>query len=279
MSPEPTPHPSLPPAHDTPLGQPLARGRTADIYAWQDGTILKLFHNWFDLDSIQYEAGIARAVHASGLPVPRVGELMRVNARFGLVYERIHGRSMLEALQRRPWMVFNYAHLQASLHAQMHTRTIDVRLPSQRERLEHKIRQASALPAPLQTVLLSRLESLPQGDRLCHCDFHPGNILLNEGQAVVIDWIDSSLGHPLADVARSSLIALGAVAGHQITDPRMKIVVRLFNSIYLRSYFRLLPAGKQEYQHWLPVVAAARLSDNMPELEDWLVAVARTALQ
>jgi hypothetical protein len=205
-------------------------------------------------------------VHASGLPVPRVGELMRVNARFGLVYERIHGRSMLEALQRRPWMVFNYAHLQASLHAQMHTRTIDVRLPSQRERLEHKIRQASALPAPLQTVLLSRLESLPQGD-------------LNEGQAVVIDWIDSSLGHPLADVARSSLIALGAVAGHQITDPRMKIVVRLFNSIYLRSYFRLLPAGKQEYQHWLPVVAAARLSDNMPELEDWLVAVARTALQ
>ena len=267
------------PAHNFSLGEPIAHGRTADIYAWQDDCILKLFHDWFDLDSIEYEAEIARAVQASGLPVPHVGDILQVDGHHGLVYQRINGRSMLEAFQRRPWMVFYYAHLQADLHAQMHAHTIDVRLPSQRKILEHKIHQAKALPVPLQTALLSKLESLPQGDRLCHGDFHPGNILLNAGQAVVIDWIDSSLGNPLADVARSSIIALGAAASHQIPNPFMKFVVRLFNSIYLRSYFRLLPAGKQEYRHWLPVVAAARLSENMPELEDWLVAKAKAVLR
>lgn len=276
MSPEG--NPLLSPNDNTP-GELLARGRTADIHAWRDGLIIKLYHDWFDLDSIEFEAGIARAVHASGLPVPRVGEILRLNGRNGLVYERIKGSSMLEHLQRKPWTVFRQARLQASLHAQMHTRTIDVRLPSQHNRLEKKIRQATALPVPLQTVLLAKLDSLPRGDRLCHGDLHPGNILLQADQAVVIDWIDSSLGNPLADVARSSIIALGAAASHQIPDPRMKLVVRLFNSIYLRNYFRLLPAGRQEFQHWLPVVAAARLSENMPELESWLIARARLVLQ
>jgi Ser/Thr protein kinase RdoA (MazF antagonist) len=265
-------------AANIPLGNPIARGRTADIYAWQDGNILKLFHDWFDLDSIEYEAEIARAVHASGLPVPRVGDILHVDGHNGLVYQRINGRSMLEALQRKPWMVFNFARRQAALHAQMHTRRIAVQLPSQKERLENKIRQAHVLPVPLQTALLSKLESLPQEDRLCHGDFHPGNILLNAGQAVVIDWIDSTLGNPLADVARSSIIALGAAATDQIPNPFMKIVIRLFNSIYLRSYFRLLPGGRQEFQHWLPVVAAARLSENMPELEHWLITFAQATL-
>lgn len=270
---------SLPPENNTPLGQPLARGRTADIYAWQDGNILKLFHDWFELDSIEFEAGIARVVQASGLPVPRVGDILRVNGHNALIYERIHGRSMLVALFNKPWMFINYARRQAALHAQMHTQTIDIRLPSQQKRLENKIRQAHALPVPLQTTLLSKLESLPQGDRLCHGDFHPGNILLNEGQAVVIDWIDSTLGNPLADVARSSIIALGAAATDQIPNPFMKTVIRLFNTIYLSSYFRLLPIGRQEFQYWLPVVAAARLSENMPELENWLITYAQASLQ
>lgn len=267
------------PVNNAPLGEPIARGRTADIFAWQDDSILKLFHDWFDLETIQYEADIARAVQASGLPVPRVGELLRVNGHNGLVYQRINGRSMLEVFLSKPWKVFHYARLQAALHAQMHTRTIDIRLPSQRSKLEHKIRQTEALPAPLQAALLSRLKDLPRGDRLCHGDFHPGNILLKAGQAVVIDWIDSSLGNPLADVARSSIIALGAAASQQVPNPLTKVLIRIFNSIYLHNYFKLLPAGKQEYRHWLPVVAAARLTENMPELEDWLVTIARTALK
>jgi hypothetical protein len=47
--------------------------------------------------------------------------------------------------------------------------------------------------------------------------------------------------------------------------------VRLFHSIYLRTYFQLRPGGEAEYRRWFPIVAAARLSENMPELENWLL--------
>jgi len=54
------------------------------------------FYDWFGLENIEKEARITRAVHASGLPVPAVGEIVCVNNRYGLVYERVNGISMLE---------------------------------------------------------------------------------------------------------------------------------------------------------------------------------------
>jgi len=32
------------------LDKPLARGRTADVYDWDEKHVPKLFHNWFDLE-------------------------------------------------------------------------------------------------------------------------------------------------------------------------------------------------------------------------------------
>jgi hypothetical protein len=41
------------------LEKPLTRGRTADIYAWEDGCVLKLFHNWFEIEIICFEQKMA----------------------------------------------------------------------------------------------------------------------------------------------------------------------------------------------------------------------------
>lgn len=184
----------------TDLGQPVALGRTAELYAWQDGQVLKLFFDWFDLDSIRYEQRMAQAVHASGLPVPAAGDILQVNGRNGLVYERVDGTSMWELLGRYPWRVARYARQTAELHAQMHAADIQPDIPSQRTRLERKIGSADRLPAAVKDVVLNTLAGLPDGDRLCHGDFHPGNILLTADRAVIIDWIDASRGNPLADV-------------------------------------------------------------------------------
>jgi len=73
-------------------------------------------------------------------------------------------------------------------------------------------------------------------------------------------------------------IALGAAASSQILNHTMKIFVRLFHAVYLRCYFQLRPGGEAKYSRWLPVVAAARLSENIPELERWLLEQAGTVL-
>jgi Ser/Thr protein kinase RdoA (MazF antagonist) len=159
----------------------------------------------------------------------------------------------------------------------MHANTTRPEIPAQRRRLEYKLDHAEALPPDLKAAAFSALAALPDGEAICHGDFHPANILLAPDRAVVIDWIDASLGNPLADVARTSIIAMGG-ATVQLSNRLLAGFVRLFHAAYLRHYFRLRPGGEAEYRRWLPIVAAARLSENIPELEDWLVARAREGL-
>ena len=75
----------------------------------------------------------------------------------------------------------------------------------------------------------------------------------------------------MADVARTSIILLGVAESAQTPNLLVKGLVKIFRSTYLRHYFRLRPSRMDEYYHWLPIVAGARLSENIPELEEWLV--------
>jgi len=268
------------------LGRPIASGRTAEIYSWDQERVLKLYYDWVGLEDIQNEARSARAIHESGLPIPEVGELVRVNERNGLLYQRMDGNSMFTLGQRKPWNIPRYLRRAAELHVEIHSRTISADLPSQRQMLEKNIREAGSLPDYLRLKVLAALHDLPDGRQLCHGDFWPGNILVTPGGEMVIDWIRASYGNPLADVARSTNGILGFLKTRQnrraflsygesrlghIRDSLLRILANLTYPIYMNRYFQLRPSGKAEYQRWLPIVAAARLSDNIPELEKMLL--------
>jgi len=254
------------------LDQPIAHGRTADIYAWEDGQILKLFHDWFPLEDAEYEMKIARAVHTSGVHTPAViGGIVQAEGRNGLIYERVDGQSMLEVAPRQPWKIFEYAKRFAALQAQMHERVFTAEVPTQRNKFERRLQHLEILPSTLRNKLLEQLASLPDGDRVCHGDFHPANVLISDNDITIIDWIDSSRGNPLADVARTTIILLGAVESPQLPNLFLKTFVKVFHSTYLKNYFLLRSGGEDEYRRWLPIVAAARLSEGIQELEKWLV--------
>jgi uncharacterized protein (TIGR02172 family) len=260
------------------LGNPIAIGRTAEIYAWQEGQVLKLFHNWFSLNAIDYEARVGRAVHNLGLPVPAVlGEIIQVNERNGLVYERVDGISMLQLFSSRPWRVVKYARLLAELQAKMHSNPA-TGLPSQRERLTWKIQNAKPLSEQLKAQALSALSLLPDGDRLCHGDFHPDNILITRNGPMIIDWIDSSCGNPLADIARSIILmdhgvppSMGRVAG------LFEYVRKQFLKVYLNHYLELCSGSREELENWRSVIAAARLEEGIPQEEEYLLSIVKSA--
>jgi Ser/Thr protein kinase RdoA (MazF antagonist) len=258
------------PQKEISLDEPFARGRTADVYDWDDGHVLKLFHDWFDLESVEYELKIARAVHSSGVKAPAVGNLIQVQGRNGLVYERVDGRSMLELFLSKPWMAFSYARRLAEIHVQMHDRVFTADVPAQHGKLENKIKDADALPVTLKISLLKALDAMPGGDRVCHGDFHPANVMLTASDTRVIDWIDASRGNPLADVARTTIILLGSAGTSQASNIFIMMFIKIVHASYLREYFRLRSGGEDEYRRWLPIVAGARLNENIPELEKWL---------
>ena len=268
------------------LGIPFSSGRTAEIYHWDQEHVLKLFYDWVALESIENEARIACTIYESGLPVPEVGEMVRVNNRNGLIYQRVYGNSMYKAAQRKPWNVIRYLRRSAELQADIHSHSISAGLPSQRQILERQIRQAVGLPRQLRTKALAALNAMPDGNQLFHGDFWGGNILMSSRGEVVIDWNRASYGNPLADLARTTnaimaflktnqvrrvFLSYGKSRCSQVKNSLLRIIVRITYPIYLRRYFQLRPGSEAEYQRWLPIVAAARLVDEIPELDSFLI--------
>jgi len=258
------------------LGKPFAVGATAEIFAWKNGQILKLFRASFPAEAVQTEARTARLIHASGAPVPAVGEIVEMDGRMGLLYERIHGRSLLAALTAQPWRLVHFARQLAGLQADLHALPASEGMPTQRARLGGKIQKAERLPPESRQRLLALLESLPTASQLCHGDFHPDNVLLTASGPMIIDWIDATAGHPLGDVARSSLLmgfAQSPSSGG--LDWKVRLFRRWFHNAYLAHYRRLRPFSPDELESWRLVNAAARLSENVPEEAALLAFVGR----
>lgn len=252
-------------------GRFIARGRTADVYEWDAEHVIKLFHDEYDFESIEYEFKIVNAVCASGIRTPKAVELVYNESLHGLIYERAEGVPMGEMLWRKPWTIFEHARGLARLQKQMHAHPFDADVPCQHSRLQNKISRAAGLPASLKKSLLNELSTLPEGDRVCHGDLHPGNVLISKSGPVVLDWVDAAMGNPLADAARTSILLLGFAESDPTTKLAEKLSTRLFHTLYLHEYIKGNSSAKEEYLRWLPIVAAARLSEEIPELEAWLV--------
>ncbi len=174
------------PHADEHLGTLLAEGATAEIYEWGIEHVLKLYRPSYGLRVAQYEARIARLVEAAGLDVPAVGDLIQVDERVGLVYERLNGQTAIRALQENMLRLRYFAKSMARLQAAIHQQKDDT-LPAQKDRLRTGIEQGAGLEASVKEILFQRLDNLPDDQVICHGDFHMENILVNDADFAVID--------------------------------------------------------------------------------------------
>ncbi len=239
----------------------VGKGFRADVYAWGEGRVLKLFNSRAPRDRAEREYRAARAVHAAGLPAPAAYELVEVEGRRGIVFERVEGPSLLRHVQAKPWTLFRAARQLAELHARIHRCVAPAELPSQHEWLARCLDEAADLSAADRHAARRRLDDLPGGTALCHGDFHPENVLLTGRGPVVIDWDTATRGHPLGDVACTSRLMRIAVLPPWA--PRhMHLLLTcsraLLHRCYLRRYFQLSAGTRQEVEAWQAPLAAAR---------------------
>lgn len=242
-------------------GELIGQGRTAEVYTWGEGRVLKLFYPDWPLGAIDRESRISQVIQENGLAAPLVEGVVRLEGRLGIVYEWIEGPSMLRELSQKPWTFTRVARQFAELHLSMH-RCLCAEFPSQREQMVGRIQDSSLLSAALKSRVLERLERLPDGNAVCHGDFHPDNILVSPRGPVVIDWMGATRGHPLADVATTALLLRisDLPPGIDVLQQRLLQALReAFYRAYARWYFRSSPYRQEQVDDWVAPAAAAIL--------------------
>lgn len=262
-----------------PKGQLIGQGRLAEVFGWDDGQVVKLMRSPGAQGEADYEARIARIVDTAKLAAPAFYGQVTVDGRPGLIYERVDGPTLLTELGKRPWRLVWGARQLAVLHAQMHNVTAPG-LPTMRKQLDRNINNLPQLTTALKERILRRLRSLPDGNVICHGDFHPDNVIVSERGAVVIDWVTASHGPAAADVARTTLLLQGGGLPPGIDMGRRILIQtmrRIYYVLYLRTYQQLRPMPTLLIQTWLPILAAARLNEQIPAEEAHWLAVVNTA--
>lgn len=123
------------------LGPLIARGRTAEVYRWAKGRVIKLFQEDMPFDAIEREYIASRFVYESGLPVPCVGELLCIGNRWGIEYEEITGVTLLQHVMQAPCQFSYVPKLLADLHMRVHKLSVPKgRFSSLKSRLDKRFK-------------------------------------------------------------------------------------------------------------------------------------------
>lgn len=154
-------------------GEPIASGREADVYALDDGRVLRRYRDGGDVTG---EAEVMAYAGGLGYPVPRVFAARGTD----LVMERLDGPTMAEACLSGELTPEAAGEVMADLLRRLHE------LPAREG-------------APGRTVV--------------HLDLHPENVLMTSRGPVVIDWRNARDGDADFDTALSALILAQVTTG------------------------------------------------------------------
>jgi aminoglycoside phosphotransferase (APT) family kinase protein len=262
------------PAADLGALAKLAEGREAEIFAWDDVTVLRLLRDPDAGVDAERELAALRAVRQSLPLVPEARGRVEVEGRPGVLMERIAADDLLAVLTRAPWRMSWGMRLLGEVHARLHAIAAPSELPPLREQIADRLARSPRVPPALAAYALDLLDALPDGESLCHGDFHPGNVLLTPRGPVVIDWGHAARGDAVGDLGRTSLmLRRGSLPPGTPTLIRAvaPFAVGAFGAGYRRAYLRVARADPARLRRWEIVRAVDRLVEGIPEEREGLL--------
>ena len=216
-----------------------------DKTIYRDGNhCIKLFNTDFSKADVLNEALNHARIEETGLNVPRLEEVTRIDGKWAIILQFIPGKTLEELMAEHPEKIDEYLELFVDLQLAMHAKTCRL-LGKLKDKMNRKIDETT-LDAPTRYELHTRLAGMPKHKRVCHGDFNPSNIVITEdGTPYIIDWAHATQGNASADVARTYLL----FCLEEKTDLAKK---------YLDLFSKKSNTAKQYIQKWMPIVAASQ---------------------
>ena len=234
----------------------IAVRNTKTVY--RDGdNVIKLFDEHYSKADILNEALNQARVEETGLNIPKLNEVTKVNGRWAIVMDYIAGKTLQQLMDENPDKIDEYLELFVNLQMEVHSKRAPL-LNKLKDKMNRKISQAD-LNATIRYDLHTRLESMPKHNKVCHGDFTPSNIIIaKDGTPYIIDWSHATQGNASADAARTYLLFW--LSGD------INLAEKYLNLFCLKS-----DTAKQYVQKWIPIVAASQLVKGKKEEREFLL--------
>lgn len=169
------------------------------------GMLLKIVRSDMgSAEKVEQEFYAAQTAFNTGLPTPKMFEMVRDGNNHGYLCEKIEGKKSFARLcSDHPDHIAEYATRMAQLGHELHQTTIeenDYVVPM--KRLLLNALKTSPIVSEAQRELLTKVaESMPETKNCLHGDFQPGNIIVANNQHYWIDLGWLSQGFYMMDLA------------------------------------------------------------------------------
>ena len=180
----------------------LAKGANGAVYRYDDETILKTYYSKDALPEIQQERESARKAFVLGVNTAIPYGIVRVGDGYGTVTELLNAVNVTKLLCEDPvhidGPVTYYVDLLKSIHA---VEADEGDFSDMRETaLSWAEFVADYIPEAEGKKLRAMIEALPKQNTLLHGDYHTNNIMIQNGEPLLIDLDTLCVGHPIFEL-------------------------------------------------------------------------------
>jgi thiamine kinase-like enzyme len=237
-------------------GKVIGVGNTATVYEWEDDKVVKLFQKGYPKKAVEAEFRNAVEINNMSFGKPKAYEIIVLNERNGIIYDRVEGESLLDWVMKTGDLQ-QCAVYMAKLHNQILLNSI-CGVTNYKRFLESNILKALSIDSSKRDEVLQILNKLPEGNTLCHGDLHPGNILIANGNAKIIDFMNVCHGHYLYDVARTVFLVEYTPVPSEVEDKEMMMQLK---KTLADLYLIQMNVTREMIQDYLSVITVARLGE------------------
>ncbi len=177
----------------------IGQGACGKVYRITQDTIVKVYNSDSSMDDILRERSLAKKAFVMGIPTAISYEIVKVGDGYGTVFELLDAKSFAKELAANKDGIDHYVKLYVDILKLIHSiETDDEEIPDRKPDILRRTEVIIPhLPEETGKKLLKLVEDIPFNKHLIHGDYHIKNVMMQNGDALLIDMDTLSVGNPI----------------------------------------------------------------------------------
>ena len=220
----------------------IGKGAKGTVYRYDNDIIVKVYNDPV-LDLVTNERFLARLAFVLGVPTAISYDTVMVGDKYGSVFELVNANNLTYFIKQNPEEIEKYASIMANLFKIVHSTNANPKdLVSAKDFFFKKTNLIlEDLEKPRQEKLNYLLSTIKEENYLNHGDFHSNNIMMQNGEAILIDMDTLSCGNIIFDFANTYTCHMGfGSVNREMSEEFLGIKYELSQKLYnlfIKDYF------------------------------------------
>lgn len=198
----------------------IAKGANGAVYRYDEETIIKTYFAKDALPEIKQERENARRAFVLGINTAIPYDIVRVGDNYGTITELLNATSVTKLIRANPDDLTQAATYYIDMLKSIHSITVeDGEVSDMKETALAWADFVSAhIPEDQGKKLRALIEAVPKRNTLMHGDYHTNNIMVQNGEPLLIDMDTLCMGHPVFELGSMFNAFIGySELDHQVT--------------------------------------------------------------